>query len=56
MIAQIKNKNKNKKRSRTCKNTKYTMKGSSNIKKLSYKDKNIQLEINKKNKEIKNDS
>ena len=35
MIAQIKNKNKNKKtRSRTCKNTKYTMKGSSNIKKI----------------------
>ena len=32
MIAQIKNKNKNKKRSRTCKNTKYTMKGSRNIK------------------------
>ena len=36
MIAQIKNKNKNKNkktRSRTCKNIKYTMKGSSNIKK-----------------------
>ena len=49
MIAQIKNKNKNKKRSRTCKNTKYTMKGSSNIE----KNKAMKIKYTTRNKQEK---
>ena len=52
MIAQIKNKNKNKSkktRSRTCKHTKYTMKGSSNIE----KNKAIKIKYTTRNKQEK---